>query len=63
MSVCGHTLVPLQVGRILGCGSALQRNPLLQDQVSKVFSLPLEMTSSNADVGAALASLNCQQPV
>ena len=47
-----------QVDGIIGCGSALQKNPLLQDEVQKVFSLPLVMTSSAADMGAALTCLN-----
>ena len=52
----------IQVDRILGCGSALERNPVLQKHVKEVFSLPLLLTAADAAKGAALASLQ-QLPV
>ena len=52
----------IQVDRILGCGSALERNPVLQKHVKEVFSLPLLLTAADAAKGAALASLQ-QSPI
>ena len=49
---------PPQVQRILGCGSALERNPVLQKHIEQVFSLPLLLTAADAAKGAALASFN-----
>lgn len=46
----------LQITRLLGSGSALQRNPILQHHAKGVFNLPLEMRAqADAPLGAALA--------
>ena len=49
---------PPQVQRILGCGSALERNPVLQRHIEEIFSLPLLLTAVDAAKGAALASFS-----
>lgn len=46
------------IQRIVGCGSALVKNKVLQKQVEQVFGLPLVINdSSDASVGAALAAV------
>ena len=46
------------VQRIVGTGSALIRNQVLQKQVEQVFGLPLVMSNnSEGSVGAALAAI------
>ena len=46
------------IQRIVGTGSALMKNPVLQKQVEQVFGLPLVLSdSSEASVGAALAAI------
>lgn len=45
--------------RIVGNGSGLVRNPVLQKEVSRWYSLPLELGhSGDAALGAALAVVN-----
>ena len=47
------------VQRIVGTGSALMRNPVLQKQVEQVYGLPLVLRGSvDASVGAALAVMS-----
>ena len=47
------------IQRIVGTGSALMKNQVLQKQVEQVFGLPLVLSdSSQASVGAALASIS-----
>jgi hypothetical protein len=46
------------VERILGVGSALTRNKVLQSEISKQYELPLEVLSGgDAALGAGLARL------
>lgn len=46
------------IQQIVGCGSALVKNKVLQKQVEQVFGLPLVVNgSSDASVGAALAAV------
>ncbi|XP_033112133.1 sedoheptulokinase-like [Anneissia japonica] len=47
------------VERIVGCGSALLRNKMLQEELERAYCLPVELTTdSNAAVGGAIALLN-----
>ena len=47
------------IQRIVGTGSALMKNQVLQKQVEQVFGLPLVLSdSSEASVGAALAAVS-----
>ena len=47
------------IRRIVGCGSALVKNGLLQKHLEQVFGLPLVLSdSSDASVGAALAAIS-----
>ncbi|XP_065347974.1 sedoheptulokinase-like isoform X2 [Cloeon dipterum] len=51
-------LVSHGVDRIVGVGSALTRNPVLQSEVSKQYALPLEvLTGGDAALGAGLSRL------
>jgi len=51
-------LVSHGVERILGVGSALTRNKVLQSEISKQYKLPLEVLSGgDAALGAGLARL------
>ena len=51
-------LLSLGIQRIVGTGSALMKNEVLQKQVEQVFGLPLVLNeSSEASVGAALAAI------
>ena len=59
-----HEMMPKEflhlhgVQRIVGTGSALIRNQVLQKQVEQVFGLPLVMSNNSEEsVGAALAAI------
>lgn len=46
----------MQVNRIIGSGSALLQNELLQKYVKNEFTLPLQLTSVSAAFGVALCT-------
>jgi sedoheptulokinase len=55
-------LVTHGVERILGVGSAMTRNEVLQSEVKEQYQLPLEVLSGgDAALGAGIATLLTQQ--
>ena len=55
MHTCTHTYV--QIKRMLGSGSTLQRNDLLQKHINSVFHLPLVIKDGiDAPLGASMAA-------
>ena len=50
------TFMHMQVNCIVGCGSALLRNELLQRYIKDEFTLPLQLRSVSAAFGAALST-------
>lgn len=56
-SLSTHSVGFFQIKRVLGSGSALQRNPALQHHARSVFNLPMELRErADAPLGAALAA-------
>jgi hypothetical protein len=62
--MCAHRMMPGDllvkhgVERILGVGSAMTRNPVLQSEVRKQYGLPLEVLGGgDAALGAGLATV------
>jgi sedoheptulokinase len=54
-------LVASNIARIIGIGSALTRNKVLQKEVQDWYKLPVDFVSGgDAAMGAALAMIACQ---
>lgn len=54
-------LVASNIDRIIGIGSALTRNKVLQKEVQDWYKLPIDFISGgDAAMGAALAMIECQ---
>jgi sedoheptulokinase len=54
-------LVASNIARIIGIGSALTRNKVLQKEVQDWYKLPVDFVSGgDAAMGAALAVIACQ---
>jgi sedoheptulokinase len=54
-------LVASNIERIIGIGSALTRNKVLQKEVQEWYKLPVDfVTGGDAAMGAALAVIACQ---